>query len=64
MSFIQELDKINTYQLNRKCIDEKPSIPIEDIEFVETPTNIEKEAIEEYNKTNNELPDNFIGFRP
>jgi hypothetical protein len=34
----------------------RKEIPVENVEI--------KHAIEEYTKTNNELPDNFIGFRP
>jgi Ni2+-binding GTPase involved in maturation of urease and hydrogenase len=67
--------QINTHQLKRDYLEGK-SIPFDEIEFTETPTNIVKEAIEEYNKTQSELsepefppnfiglPDNFIGFRP
>jgi hypothetical protein len=60
--------QINTNQLKR----DNPSIPLEDIEFVETPSAVEKEAIEEYNRQLDkeehynitEYPDNFMGFKP
>lgn len=56
--------KINTHQINRNYIHQ---LPLDEIEFKETPTNIVKEAIDEYNNTNHELPDlpdNFMGFKP
>ena len=61
--------QINTRQLIRSGSNTKPSIPFDEIEFTETPTNIVKEAIEEYNKTQSEIPrqeypDDFIGFKP
>jgi len=61
--------QIKTHQLKRDSLEGKPSIPFDEIEFTETPTNIVKEAIEEYNKTQSEIPrqeypDDFIGFKP
>jgi Ni2+-binding GTPase involved in maturation of urease and hydrogenase len=56
--------QIKTQQLIHCFTNNKSSITLEDIEFKETPTDNVKHAIEEYTKTNNELPDNFMGFRP